>query len=154
MKKRKIAECINVRINVGNYQHIEITKYAEEEIEYQTQEDRISKESELIEDLIDSLKVSMSQVTKKMNMGIDEAIEVQESISKTIPEWLKNNPIPNIANKAYQSNKKNVSEQKQNKINNENVLSEVLIEDKPNVIKKEKNSSSNDDFFDEEDLLF
>ena len=34
MVKRKIAECINLRVNVGNYQHIELTKYVEEEIEY------------------------------------------------------------------------------------------------------------------------
>lgn len=153
MTNRKIAECINVRINVGNYQHIEITKYAEEQIEYDSQDERIAKESELRDDLIDSLLVSMEKVAKKMNVGIEQAIEVQESISRAIPEWLKNNPIPNIANQASKGNKKIASEQKQSKINNEKNLSEVIIDEKtPDTDKI--NKITDDDFFDDEDLLF
>ena len=48
MSKKKIAETINVRINVGNYQHIELTKYAEEEIEYSSTEELQSKEDSLV----------------------------------------------------------------------------------------------------------
>ena len=35
MSKRKIAESLNIRIRTGDFQHIEMVKYAEEEIEYQ-----------------------------------------------------------------------------------------------------------------------
>ena len=45
--KRKISECINLRINLGNYQHLELVKYGEEEIEYNNDEERINKDAQL-----------------------------------------------------------------------------------------------------------
>ena len=99
MTTRKISECINVRINVGNYQHIEIVKYAEEEIEYSTVEERMVKEDQLTRDLIASLSRSMKIVPEALGKGMAEAVQVEQSVKKAIPEWMKNSPAPNIAKK-------------------------------------------------------
>lgn len=100
MAKRKISECINVRINVGNYQHIEIVKYAEEEIEYSNTKERIEKEDAIRDDVVANLLRSLKAIPEKLGKGIENAIEVEESIKKKIPEWLANGPVPNIANGA------------------------------------------------------
>ena len=100
MSKRKISDCYNVRINVGNYQHIELTKYAEEEIEYSTPQERVQKEDALRDELIASLYRSMKELPAKLGRGVESAVEIEESIKKAIPGWLANNPVPNIANGA------------------------------------------------------
>jgi hypothetical protein len=46
-KKRIISESINVRINVGNFQHIELVKQAQEEITYDNEEERVELELSL-----------------------------------------------------------------------------------------------------------
>ena len=115
MEKRKISECINVRINIGNYQHIEITKYAEEEIEFSSVAERIQKEEALTDDLTQSLIRGMKSIPERLAKGVDQAIEVQASIRKAIPEWLANNPIPNIANTAKKNDIKAVADAKNNK---------------------------------------
>ncbi len=42
--EKKIATALNVRINVGNYQHIELTKYAEQSISYDSEDEMIKPE--------------------------------------------------------------------------------------------------------------
>ena len=115
MSKRKIAECLNVRINVGNYQHIEITKYAEEEIEYSSDSERIQKEQSLRDDLLTNLITSMKAIPERLNKGVAQAQEVEESIKKTIPEWLASGPVHNIANMAKAKVIQVAAEQKDNK---------------------------------------
>jgi len=115
MAKRKIADCLNVRINVGNYQHIEITKYAEEEIEYSNEKERIQKEESLRDDLLTNLITSMKAIPERLSKGVQNAIEVQESIKKSIPEWLANGHVPNIANMAKAKELQVAAEQKENK---------------------------------------
>ena len=95
---RKVSDCISVRINVGNYQHIELTKYAEETIEFSSEKERIEQEDNLRNDLIESLKRSMKAIPEALGKGIQSAIEVEEAIQAKIPEWLEQNPVPNIAN--------------------------------------------------------
>jgi hypothetical protein len=95
-KKRIISESINIRINVGNFQHIEIIKQAQEEISYESEEDRIEQEEALTSDLITSVVRSMRSVPEKLGKGVANAQEVEESIAKAIPAWL-NEKVPNIA---------------------------------------------------------
>jgi hypothetical protein len=113
MSLRKISDCINVRINVGNYQHIELTKYAEEQIEYATEAERIAKEDRLVDELVASMKRSLNVVASKLKGGesLKNVTEVEESISKRIPEWLENDPVPNIANKALSGHNKSTATQ-------------------------------------------
>jgi hypothetical protein len=115
MSKRKISECINVRIAVGNYQHIEITKYAEEEIEFSSTKERVEKEDALRADVVENLIRSMKAIPERLGKGIENAIEVEEAIKKKIPEWLANDPIPNVANGALKINDKVVLKQKADK---------------------------------------
>jgi len=121
-KTRKISECINVRINVGNYQHIEITKYAEEEVAYETKEQLIELEDALNSDLVDSIVRSMRTIPDRLGKGVQNAQEVEESISKAIPEWLEKDPIPNIANGARKNSIRNSAEQKANKDKQSDIL--------------------------------
>jgi hypothetical protein len=100
MSKRKIAGCVNVRIRAGDYQHIEVVKYAEEEIDYTSKEDIKVAEDALNADLIDCMLRSLKATADKLGKGKAEAIEVEQTLSKAIPEWLANDPVPNIANGA------------------------------------------------------
>ncbi|MFA7219426.1 MAG: hypothetical protein WC119_02900 [Synergistaceae bacterium] len=148
MTERKISECINVRINVGNYQHIELTKYAEESIEYSSAEERIKKEDELRDELVFSLIRSMKAIPEKLGKGIDAAIEVEESIKKAIPEWLENGAIPNIANGAEKNYIKNASDQKAQKDEASENLKEIAgdkLEDKASL-------SDDEDLFEEDEM--
>jgi hypothetical protein len=139
MATRKIAECLNVRINVGNYQHIELTKYAEEEISYDTYAERISKEDILRDDLVDSLIRSMKAIPEKLGKGVENAIEVEESIGKAIPKWLENDTVPNIANNAKKKMIQVAAEQKDNKDSQSKVISveEIKPEQKDSNPKNE-----------------
>jgi len=118
MSKRKIADCLNIRINVGNYQHIEITKYAEEEIEYSNDSERVQKENSLRDDLLSSLISSMKTIPERLNKGVESAQEVEELIKKSIPAWLSSNIVPNIANMAKKQEIKVTAEQKDNRDDN------------------------------------
>lgn len=100
MSKRKIAGCVNVRIRAGDYQHIEVVKYAEEEIEYSSVAELKSKEDDLNSDLVDCMLRSLKATSDKLGKGKAEAIEIEQTLSKAIPEWLANDPVPNIANGA------------------------------------------------------
>ena len=98
MSKRKIAACHNVRIVVAKYEHIDSTFYAEEEIEYESEEERIEKESKLNNDVVDFLIKSMRELPERLGKKTEAVQQVEQSIKKAIPEWLENDPVPNIAN--------------------------------------------------------
>lgn len=98
--KRRISSCVNVRIRAGDYQHIEVVKYAEEEVEYTSIEDLKAKEDALNDDVVDCLFRSLNSTAARLGQGKAQAIEVEETLSKAIPAWLANDPVPNIANGA------------------------------------------------------
>lgn len=157
MKKRIISESINIRINVGNYQHIEIVKQAQEEISYKDESERISLENLLTNDLINSVVRSMREIPSRLGKGVAEAQELEEQISSSIPKWLNENP-PNIINETKKKLTKVSSDQKENK---DKCVNEILDLDngaeKKIAIKNEsdshKSSSDSDskefDYFDE-----
>lgn len=128
MSKRKIADCINIRINVGDYQHIEIVKYAEEEIDYGSDADRIAQEDSLRNSLVESMQRSLRYIPEKLKKGQAEAIEVEQSIARAIPAWLANDPVPNIANSAKKTFNTVVDKQQSAKNKAEKDIKDVLIE--------------------------
>jgi len=163
MSQRKISECINVRINVGNYQHIELSKYAEETVEYSSKEELIQKEDSLRDDLIASVIRSMKAIPERLGKGVEAAIEVEESIKKAIPSWLENGAVPNIANLPKKKNLQDVAEQKNNKDESAKNLVEVTDTVIPEVKAEEKKSEvtvvttktpvSSDDLFEDDSIV-
>jgi hypothetical protein len=147
MAKRKIADCINIRIRTGDYQHIEIVKYAEEEIEYSNDQERIDCENKLTNDLFENIMRSMKSIADKTGKGKSEVIEVEQAIAKAIPEWLSNDPVPNIANNAKKvlntvSNKQ--KEEKDSEIEIEKSLLNCDSKLKENVATSTSENSSNE----------
>ena len=150
MTEKKIAECINVRINVGNYQHIELTKYAEKTIQYNSPEEMVKKEDELTNELVVNLIRNMRQLPDKLGKKTNAVTEVEEGISKTIPEWLKNGDVPNIANNAKKGHNTTVSEQKEQKDAKPDVTSEVASAKKTESKEKATVIDDDLDLFDED----
>ena len=150
MAKRVISEAINIRINVGNYQHIEITKQAQEEIEYSSESERLEKEAELSKDIVDSVISSMKLVPERLGKGIENAQEVEDAISKVIPEWFNENP-PNLSNVPKKNSDKVAAEQKSNKDEAagslDNLLGDSVTEE---VLATEDLFDDNDLFADDE----
>lgn len=138
-QNRKIADCINVRINLGNYQHIELVKYAEETIEYSNDEERIEKENKLTSELFNSLIRTMQSIPKSLNKDAASIQVVEESIKNKIPEWLANGPVPNIANVANNAAKKETQIAAEQKAIKDTPPSKILeVEDtskKPDITK-------------------
>jgi hypothetical protein len=109
--EKKISECINVRINVGNYQHIDISKYAEKTISYSDNEDMVHQEDQLTQELLDNLIRNMRTIPERLGKKTDPVPPFEDSIKKAIPEWLANGPVPNIANGAAKSHQTNLADQ-------------------------------------------
>lgn len=155
--KRKIAGCVNVRIRAGDYQHIEVVKYAEEEIEYSSKEELKEKEDALNSDLVDCLFRSLKSTASKLGKGQAEAIEVEESISKAIPAWLANDAVPNIANQAIKvlntvADKQKAEKDKAIKTEKSVIMEEVdskMVKDSPVIenVKKTEDSGDVGDLF-------
>ncbi len=154
MTKRRISAAVAVRINVGNFQHIELVKQAEQEIEFSSREEMIQKEDELRNDLLASLKRDMAAVPASLNKGIEEAIKVEEAIKKAIPEWMGKEGVPNLANDAAKRLEVKVAaEQKAAKDAAGEVISNVTAAAKEIVKAKaevETVKSNENDFFDDD----
>lgn len=141
MKTRIISESINIRINVGNYQHIEIVKQAQEEISYENESDRISLEDNLMNDLINSIVRSMKEIPARLGKGISEAQDVEEAIASSLPKWLDKNP-PNIADETKKKLSKVSSEQKENK---DKCKNDILSVDGEEKVKNDLKSNDESD---------
>jgi len=113
--KRKIADCVNIRIKVGDFEHIEVVKYAEEEIEYSDDKERIGKEDSLTNSLIESVMRSFIAIPERLKKGKTQAIEVEQKIIKAIPAWLAGDSVPNIANGAKKAFNTEVDKQQKEK---------------------------------------
>jgi len=102
MQEKRIAETLTIRISLGpqTYEHIELTKYAEKKITYETQEEMIKAEDELTDELLVDMIRSMRRIPERLGKSGVTTVEVEERISKRIPKWLEENPVPNIAGTA------------------------------------------------------
>jgi hypothetical protein len=164
MAKRKIAETVNIRVNIGNYQHIEISKYAEEEIEYDTAEERIEKENKFTSDLLDNLVRNLDQIPQKVNKVEDTSIlKVKESVGKAIPDWMKDNQEPNLAKKKIvqaEAEQTDQVEKVEKKLDTSKTEIDDLLGDSKDEPKKEEkvevpatSASDNGDLFGDDDLF-
>ena len=99
--KRKIATSVSVRINVGNFQHIELSKYAEGEIEFENEDARQFLEDELHSDILADLIRNMRELPERLGKKTDAVPVFEESIKKTVPEWMQSNIEPNIAKQKF-----------------------------------------------------
>jgi len=99
MEKKKVAETINIRINVGQYQHIEISKYAEKEIEYDSHDEMVQKEDQVTAELVDNLIRNMRTIPDKLGKETNAVEKFEDRVTKTIPEFMKGSQEPNLAKK-------------------------------------------------------
>lgn len=157
MSTRKISECINIRINVGNYQHIELVKYAEEQIDYANEAERIQKEDQLRDDLVASMTRSMKAIPEKLGKGVANAIEVEQSIKKAVPEWMAQGGVPNIANTAKKIEVRVSAEQKDKKDKeteaNKALDVEPTVREKLTALVQEVKAKGKDDDVSEDPLF-
>ena len=115
MEEKRIAETLTIRISLGpqTYEHIELTKYAEKKITYETPEEMIKKEDELTDELLVDMIRSMRRIPERLGKKGVETVEVEERIAKRIPKWLEENPVPNIAGTAEIKHHQAVERQKE-----------------------------------------
>ena len=100
--KKKIAESIEVRVSLPEkYEHIIMTKYAEKEIEYDSAEEMEKKESELNDELVDSLIRDMRALPARLGKKTEAVQEVEERIKGKLPDWLESEHVPNLAQKTH-----------------------------------------------------
>jgi len=107
MEEKKIATSVDILINVGSYEHIQITKYAEKKITYSSPEDMIKQEDLLTEELTNDIIRTMRAMPNKLGKKTSANTAIEEKIAKKVPEWLQNNIEPNIANNAKTQHDKN-----------------------------------------------
>ena len=166
MDEKKIATSIDVLINVGNYEHIQITKYSEKKITYETPEEMVKKEDEFTSELTSDIIRTMRGLPERLGKKTDAVVVIEEKIQKKIPEWLANNPVPNLAKDKFESTQAKVSnevstkKEKENMANNE---ADKLVEsskstetNKPIDLPKEQIKAvdlGSDDLFGDEDLF-
>ncbi len=154
MSTRKIAECVNLRINLGNFQHLEFVKYAEEQVEYSSAEELDKKEDSIRNDLIENIMRTLKDVPAMIGKGASEAQQVEQAIKNKIPEWLSNGPTPNIANYAVKKEIQIAASQQETKdvVNRVFDVKDVKsVEKVPEKVNEQspKKVVSDDDLFEE-----
>jgi len=111
MAEKKIAECIKILINLGNYSNITVAKYDERVITYETEEERIEKEeqhtAELLQGVIRGIRTTPAalhldteEAAEKLDINPNALGDIENRIQKEMPKWLGEEEIPNIANGA------------------------------------------------------
>lgn len=156
MQEKKIATSVDLLINVGQYEHLQITKYAETKIEYESKEEMVKKEDQLTDELVADVIRTMRGLPEKLGKKTEAVSAIEEKIIKKIPGWLENNPIPNMAEKKFEDAQGKESARveakketmKEASIDVENLLGEDSIKSN----KEETNTE--EDLFGEEDELF
>ena len=160
MTEKKIGTCIKVLVNVGNYQNIEIAKYAENTINYETKDEMVEKENQQTQELLASLKRDLAKTPEELGKYEDKVEDFNRSVTNQMPKWLGEGVIPNIANRA-KALKETSDAKNEEKINDKNnVVAEFdsLINDKEESPKSEpkdtKNEDNEDNLFGDDDDLF
>lgn len=172
MEEKKIATSVDLLINVDRFEHLQITKYSEKKITYESQEEMIQKEDQLTDELVKDMIRTMRSMPNKLSKVSTEKLEkittsitaIEDKISKKIPAWLEEGIEPNIANKAKENAVKAVAtshakseEAKANdddrKKETEDFLESVYkTEEKPKVEEKD-DIVLDENLFDDEDLF-
>jgi hypothetical protein len=142
MSEKKIATAIDILINVDRFEHVQITKYAEKKIDYETEEERIAAEdaltAEVVEDGIRSLKIVSDTFGGKT---VEPTQAIMEKIRKKVPTWLEEGPVPNLAEDKYKKGvAENEAKQEENKVEREarsDEMSDVLGESEEGNVTEE-----------------
>jgi len=102
--EKKIATSVESLIKVAQYESIRITKYGEARIEYNSLEEMQNKEDDLSNEVIADLERCLRKLPEKFAKASETIVEdFGDKIYNKIPEWLKDGPEPNIANRAKSS---------------------------------------------------
>lgn len=119
MSEKKIATSIDILVNVDRYEHIEITKYGERIIQYDTDEKRIIEEDKLTKEIMEDGLRSLDIIAKTIGGKTTEPVNaIKDKIRKKIPTWLEEESEPNLANLAESQHKKHVAKKEVKKIEN------------------------------------
>ena len=169
MEEKKISTSIEILIRVADFESIRIAKYAEKKIVYETNDERIKKEDEFDSELVGDIVRCMRGLPDKLGKKtITPVAAIEEKIVKKIPEWLANNPIPNLAKDSAEkgdmqaANKIEAKKEKEERNNSEtSKLVETKSEEAPKVdvpVEKELdlndgNTTKEDNLFDDDDLF-
>ena len=139
--KKKIAENISVLIKTAQFENIEITKYAEMEIENTDQEEMELQEDQLSRELQASLFRTIHSIPDAVGKPEwkEPVQQVDEKIKKRIPEWLNTNPEPNLA---LENHKKSVGKQVSNRSEQQEKIVEVESLDSGNKVEGEADMSA------------
>lgn len=168
MEEKKIATSVEVLIRVADFESIRIAKYGEKKITYESPEEMVKKENELNAELVDDLVRNMRSLPEKLGKkSASPVTAIEDKIVRKIPEWLANNPVPNLAKDASEkgdrksSNNTEAKKEKEDRGNNEianlvepSAPEPVKLEEKPVEKPLEKPLDlSADDLFNDEDLF-
>jgi len=157
MKEKKVATSVDLLINVGQYEHLQITKYAETKIEYESQEEMVKKEDQLTDELVADVIRTMRSLPEKLGKKTEAVSAIEEKIMKKVPAWLENNPVPNLAEKKFQEAQGKESirvEAKNESIKEESVDVENLLGEDSIKSDKEETNTEEDLFGEDDDELF
>lgn len=97
MAQKKIATGVKVLIKVADFESIEIAKYSETTIDFDSQEDMVAKEEEHNADIVNDLIRSMRELPDRLGKKTTAVQDIEQKIEGAIPRWLEENPIPNLA---------------------------------------------------------
>jgi len=172
MMEKKIATSVDVLINVAQWEHLQITKYAEKKITYENEEDMVKQEDQLTDELVKDIIRTMRSLPDKLGKKTNAVASIEEKIQKKIPTWLEEGAEPNIANTAKVNADKAVAkanaEAEQKKVKEETLKSvaqadtdalfsepEKASSEQPKDSDKDDNGRDLDDsdLFDDEDLF-
>ena len=165
MEEKKIATSVDILINVGAYEHIQITKYAEKKITYENPEEMVQKEDLLTDELVKDILRTMRSIPDKLGKKTDAVAKIEEKIGKKMPTWLEEGSEPNIANMAQKNANKAIEEanakkeddkekKEENKAETENFLEGKQEEPKEEPKKETKKETIDDDLFGDDEDLF
>ena len=166
MAEKKIGTSIKALINVGNYQNIEIAKYAETTISYESEEEMVEQENQQTQELLDSLKRDLQKTPEELNNYEDKFEEFKGSVSTEMPKWLGEGSVPNVAD-PVKAVKEKADAKKADELASQADAAkdfEDLISDEPKEEKAEEkveekveasgDSNDLDDIFDDDEDLF
>jgi len=162
MEEKKIATSIDILVNVDRFEHIQITKYAEKKITYESQEDMIRKEDQLTDELVKDIIRTMRAMPDKLGKKTNAVATIEEKIGKKIPSWLEEGGEPNIANtakinavKAMATAHANEQDKQAETISflNDKPQEKQQKQEKPQEAKKDEKDDDKDLFGDDEDLF-
>jgi len=159
MTEKKIGTCIKVLVNVGNYQNIEIAKYAESTISYDSNEEMLAKEDLQTQELLSSLKRDMIKTPEELGRYEDKVEEFTDSVTREMPKWLGEGAIPNVANKAKELKEKTDAKQEESQQSKAKAVAgiDAILEEsdapKAEEVKAEEKEDLDSLFGDDEDLF-